>query len=566
MSRPTPLRIGIMINSETLTTWQYAMLEKIQQDESAQIITAIIRDDSDITEPEPQGRDIARSIFYRYLAWDRKKFQVENDAFGSVPLKRLQGTIQKIHCKPKVTQWSDRLNTEDLHKVKEANLDVIIRLGWRIVRGEILDIPHYGVWSYHHGDNRINRGGPPAVWEIYHQQPYSGVTLQILSDDLDAGKVICRSLTGTDSCSVNRNKNRIYWLSVGLIPRQIRKLYRLGAAEYFAQVDHNNRDITFYSQPLLTEKSLSIAQATQFAAKNFSRYVKKALFQKRFEEKWVLYFRLSDKLSTSLWQFTLLESPDDCYWADPHIIKRNDIYYVFIEEYLYATRRGRIAVIEIDQKGNVSEATPVLAPDYHLSYPFVFEHDGKTYMIPESAESRRIELYECTDFPGRWELVKIMMDDIRTADTTLYYKEGRWWLFTNLCETPGGNTHDELFVFSSTDLFTDNWEPHPENAVVSDVHEARSAGAIFERNGRIFRPAQDCSVDYGYGLNLQEILKLDENHYQERPVSKITPDWNKRVCGVHTFNHVKGLSIVDAKTFKKKSVLDYSGNNIKPCK
>lgn len=145
------------------------------------------------------------------------------------------------------------------------------------------------------------------------------------------------------------------------------------------------------------------------------------------------------------------------------------------------------------------------------------------------------------------------MKDIYAVDTTLYEQEGRWWMFTNLRDTDGGNTHDELHLLSADYFMDDEWTPHPQRVVVSDVRCARPAGALFKKNGRLFRPAQDCSVDYGFALQLQEITQLSEEHYQETPVSRITPDWNNQVRGVHTFNHADGMTIVDAKTYIKKS-------------
>ena len=47
-----------------------------------------------------------------------------------------------------------------------------------------------GVWSYHHGDNRVNRGGPAGFWEVFEQWDVTGSILQVLSEELDAGKTL----------------------------------------------------------------------------------------------------------------------------------------------------------------------------------------------------------------------------------------------------------------------------------------------------------------------------------------------------------------------------------------
>lgn len=69
-------------------------------------------------------------------------------------------------------------------------LDVLIRFGFGIIRGDVLDAPTYGVFSYHHGDLRRYRGRPAGFWEFMHDEDTIGVTLQQLTDELDCGKVI----------------------------------------------------------------------------------------------------------------------------------------------------------------------------------------------------------------------------------------------------------------------------------------------------------------------------------------------------------------------------------------
>ena len=67
----------------------------------------------------------------------------------------------------------------------------ILRLASGIVSGEILNWPTHGVISLHHGDNRINRGGPAGFYESYTKQTL-GITCQILNNSLDGGKVLKR--------------------------------------------------------------------------------------------------------------------------------------------------------------------------------------------------------------------------------------------------------------------------------------------------------------------------------------------------------------------------------------
>jgi methionyl-tRNA formyltransferase len=44
-----------------------------------------------------------------------------------------------------------------------------------------------GILSYHHGNMRSYRGQPPGLWELYDGEQEMGVTVQLLSEALDAG-------------------------------------------------------------------------------------------------------------------------------------------------------------------------------------------------------------------------------------------------------------------------------------------------------------------------------------------------------------------------------------------
>src|SRR5512146_3198285 len=65
--------------------------------------------------------------------------------------------------------------------------------------------------------------------------------------------------------------------------------------------------------------------------------------------------------------------PTDRYWGDPFPWQRDGCRYVFIEEKLYGTGRGRIACLELDASGALLSQQVALERPYHLSYPFLFE-------------------------------------------------------------------------------------------------------------------------------------------------------------------------------------------------
>ncbi len=182
-------------------------------------------------------------------------------------------------------------------------------------------------------------------------------------------------------------------------------------------------------------------------------------------------------------------------------------------------------------------------------------------MIPESSGDSTIQLYECTNFPYEWEFKMNLMENITAVDTTLFFKDNKFWLFANVSEIPGVSKSEELFLFSSDRLFSKDWKSHPANPIISDIRSARPAGRIFYHNGRLYRPSQDCSVAYGYSILLNEITELTDEKYKEIKISGITPDWDNDVIATHTLSLDHDLTVIDAQIRRRKNILSFKRKN-----
>ena len=101
---------------------------------------------------------------------------------------------------------------------------------------------------------------------------------------------------------------------------------------------------------------------------------------------------------------------------------------------------------------------------------------------------------------------------------------------------------------------SDKWISHPYNPIVSDIRTSRPAGNIFIYDGKIYRPSQDCSGRYGKAFNLIQILIINEKEYKEKEVIKVSPDWEKKLKGAHTFNFDDNFTIIDTYTFRRRSI------------
>ena len=52
---------------------------------------------------------------------------------------------------------------------------------------------------------------------------------------------------------------------------------------------------------------------------------------------------------------------------------------------------------------------------------------------------------------------------------------------------------------------------------------------------------------YGYGLKINQIVKLNENEYKESEIISLEPNWDKNIVGVHTINKENELTVIDGK-------------------
>jgi hypothetical protein len=554
------LRIGLLVDTRDLLAWESVMLEKIMNSYYAEIVLVVHNNTAPEEHPMDRRQEInsplrktPKSLFLRALrrVTHTLRAKLENKVGGCVPyafavindLKQFR-SIPRLDVTSMQKQFSADIDPVDIERIREFDVDVFIRLGFGVLSGDILNVAKYGIWSFLHADNRINRGGPAGFWEVFYNLPVTGSTLQILSENLDGGKVICRAFSATCSVSVKRNRNSLYWKASFQLPRKLEELYLVGADIFFENVERNNEYLSIYSNRSFTMPKLSeeIVLVFRMLWRIYSNRIRNFFVTSQ----WILLFEIRNEFAPSFFRFSKIIPPRDRSWADPHVLIKDQRYYVFIEEFPHNQNKGYISVMEMEEDGTHTMPQRVLEEPYHLSNPFVFEHGGQIFLIPESAKNRSVDLYRCVSFPDKWERWETLLKDVHAVDTTVHFYQGKWWLFTNIREHESGSSDDDLFLFYSDVLQRGHWKAHPRNPIVSDVTRARPAGNIFEHKGKLYRPAQDCSIRYGYGMRIQEILKMSESEYLEREVVFIEPKWEEKIIATHTFSKAGRLIFGDA--------------------
>lgn len=550
------LRIGIMIDNFIIPNWSYLMLEKIVRGSDAEIVLIIKNKSEDFKKPTTfikwifENRKTLAFLIYRKL--DRSLFKCSPDAFEQKDISNIL-VVDTLEILPNKNGSYDYVSDKDLMEIEKFKIDVIIKLGFGNLKGDIYKMTKYGIWSYKHGDSKIERGNSLEFWEVIRNRDETVIELQISRDVFSENTLLFKSFSHTSGFSINRNLNNCYWKALSFLPSKIHELFSIGEEEFFKKVDDFNKFPLFYSNKL--QKSPSNSEVLFNVLSKLLSRVYEYLVSKIYFDQWILLFNISNNpgISNSLYKFKRIIPPKDRFWADPFIIRRNDKYYIFFEELIYSNIKAHISLIIMDDNGNYTVPVKVLERDYHLSYPFLMEDEGEIYMIPETKSNKTIELYKCTSFPLKWELESILLDQVTAVDTTIIRKDGLYWLFAAMQRNKGASLHDELFLFSSESLNSSKWESHPQNPIVSDVKRARPAGNLFTLNGNLYRPSQNCSKFYGYAMTINQIIELNKTNYKEIVVDTILPDWDKKLIGTHTINSVGNLTVIDALMNRRRS-------------
>lgn len=469
-------------------------------------------------------------LLYRfYLRWDEERNRLSFDPLAVVDLTRDLAGI------PQVSK----------HEIEADAAIWLSGSGLHPFPGERLT---YGVLRFVPSDPHRRTSGPPYYWELFHHEPVSGSAWELIRRDKPPA-IAADGYSATEiGWSLRQNQAAPYGKAPSLLERSLYELSRTSGGKL--------ETLSPAPESRLEPNDPKPLQFGTFIGKNLKRSLHRRLAYRGKEPYWFVAYRTDPKLfvaRTRQFQrngFQIIEAPKESFFADPFVISWEGKTHIFIEDYPYREGKGVISVLGVASDGQVTSAQRVLERPYHLSYPFVFEHQGSVYMIPETMSSRRIELYKATAFPSGWELVHVLKEDIDAVDTTLWIQDGIYYFFTNIAET-GTTPNDLLYLYTADSLFGE-WTPHPANPICADVRSSRSAGCLFLREGKLIRPAQDCSVRYGYACQLNEIQTLSPAEYRERPVSRIEPDWYPGLIGTHTINSNETIEVIDGQVYRSR--------------
>ena len=474
-----------------------------------------------------------RSFLYRF----HKRFFLKAQSMKIVDLEKELSHIPVIDCEPVIKgKFSEYFSKEEIDSIRSHEPDLILRFGFNIIRGEILECATYGVWSYHHSDEQKYRGGPAGWWEIWKNDDVTGAILQRINNKLDAGVILKKGWFQTIKRSYSANIDQLFFGSSEWVKQVCTDIHN-GTADYFSSAPITT-SAPIYKYPLNWQFII--------AAFKKMRHTFAFHYDELFRaEKWNVAIVRQPIAEAALKGITaeanwLAPYTGEGYYADPFGYDDDEKRVILFEAYDYNAKR---AVIGADGYEHVG---PVIKENYHLSYPFTLHHKNEIYCIPETFENRTVNLYKLNKEEYKWEFQKYLLENTDAVDSTIVHHNNKWWLFCTLQEQ-GPNT--KLFIYHAEN-FDGPYLPHCNNPVKTDIRSARPAGTPFMHNGKLYRPSQDCASTYGAAVVINEIIKLDESSFEEKQVNIIHPlkksKFNK---GLHTISSFGNITLIDGKRY-----------------
>lgn len=232
--------------------------------------------------------------------------------------------------------------------------------------------------------------------------------------------------------------------------------------------------------------------------------------------------------------------------ADPFGVELNGKQYLLCEYFDYSKGKARICGTEIKDAAFVGDFKDAITAPFHLSYPFLFTYEGDVFCVPETCCVSEVTLFKADILPCKWRKEAVLLNNVPAIDPSIVHFRGRWWLLYGDDRTGSAS----LYV-SYADSLLGPWLAHARRPVKTDIASSRPGGTPFVYNGKLYRPAQDCSQVYGGRVIINEIVALSPDDFEEKPVAVVEPDRKGPYPkGLHTLSALGDITLVDGKREK----------------
>lgn len=540
-----PLRLGIMVDNVFVDKYVYEFAEWANKQNRVCVSHVIVN--QPFSDNAQDAGSISMNSFYddvsavfftgvqyleKLLLRTKQRYRNQYNKLNLNSVVENHVTIRSVISDKNYYTFED----VEINRVKELNLDIIIKFCAGIFRGDIVNSARLGIITTQYSSDYFNRGEFSGFWEVYAQQDATEFSIKHLIDKTECGGALIRGKLKTQSFFLLNQAAMYEKTSQCLRQLLIKTAVQDKLPPYLLSTPCSNN---FYSIPKLHN-------SIYYLSKLFYRFFVKAIYRLfGYNRQWNVSFVRSDWRNAILCQGVSIKNPPNHFLADPFVISRFGKDYCFVEDWDFSTERGCIAVYELYEKTSKRIGVAIEEP-FHMSFPYLFEYQGNLYMCPETAENNDIRIYKCLDFPCRWELESVAMTEVSAVDSMLFEKNGKWWMLTSIDQANTGDYAQALFIFYADSPLSCDWQAHSKNPIYVDSTIVRNGGLLKEGN-LIFRVSQAQGFDiYGKKTSIFEIVEINETDFTEIRVAEITPSFKEGIIGTHHFHSNGKITVFDS--------------------
>ncbi|UOG75098.1 hypothetical protein MTX78_00530 [Hymenobacter tibetensis] len=536
IKRAEVIRFGVLCQGPQLSVWESQVLEAVLLLGHTSL-EVLLHTELPAAEAASTTRASTSLAWRFYRKW----------LYRPVALRRAPATAARntprLACTTQSLRGELGLDESTRAAVSKCQLDFIVSFVAQPTGRLFAGLAQLGVWGFQFGSWQNTAEVPISFWEVYTSQLTSYAALY--------------RMTGSEECDV---------LQEGVFRTLLHSPTHSAAAMYkecanwpadicrgVMQGGELKRTGRQLAPPIVDFQPPANAALLAFLGRLSGRKLRQLYETYLQADQWnmgVVNRPIQDFLRPDSLRDAHVDAPPlpdrNVFYADSFARQEENKTVVYFEFYDYRVRRGNISRLSYPwQAGEVP--APVLSFPHHLSYPFLHG----PYCMPEAWVTNSIRLYDLRA-PVTDHTAGQLLLEAPAVDSTLLEYQGRHWLFyARMDRDPMLN----LFI-AYADTLEGPWHEHPQNPVKTTIRSARPGGPFFEHAGKLYRPAQDCAQDYGYGITINQVLTLTPTEYAEQEVAALTSPHPGYPDGLHTIAAVDEAStLID---FKRRRFIPFA--------
>lgn len=539
-TRPA-LRVGLIIDGDRLSAPLASVIEHLSACNFATIELVVKlakpahrRAPGSSIAPQLSGR-----VIDRYDNWDLARHPDEAEQLAEKDWRPLLGAVREVLIESSQRPNGLMPDAAWVNEIRSADLDILVALTLCEPDDEFSTYAAFGLWTFQLGSTS-STSRIVGLDEIADNDPVTRIAIHVTGGRAGKRLPIAEHLAPT-VFSLSRLRNLVAPLHAAspLLLMKLHQLHENGWEAVLASAPTRRHDGGQAGRNGFASLGKALARQT------LNRLLMRANLRPRPHAGYwrtAVRKRAPSPAWKGSWSHFSWIGPRNHFFADPILIERDGRTWLFVEDFLFGEGRAVISCGEVEADGSVSGFTRVLTRPYHLSFPFIFSAGDEIYMIPESRDAGRIELYRAKEFPWEWQLSRTLLER-PGIDTVLHVdQDGTHYFFTSFQQNP--NASPFLYVFHSSSL-EEPWRLHPASPISLDARYARNGGAILPVDKDQVRVSQDATNRYGSRLHFHRITRLNAKEYAEELIGSRTPDWGRSVIGTHTYTRSSQWEAID---------------------